>query len=1200
MNKNYFLNLIRRKLQLGWRICLALMLITSIGIGSVSAQVNSYSFTQSNGSFTAIGGTVLGTATSNSGTASLYLTSFPVTLPFSFNFNGQNYTSLTASSNGYVTFGTGAATNSAPISSTITYDGAISAWGRAINAVFDINGKTGNMSWTVEGTAPNRVAVIQWENFKNSYSTSTTLAYVFSFQIRLEETTNKISNIYSIGSYLAGSTAVASTNAQIGLRGINNSDYNNRFNPSTVSFANSVSGTANSNGQSYNSLVDPPGMPADGLTYTWTPPTCFAPSGISVANITTTSADLTWMASSSAPTNGYDVYYSTSNVAPTAATTPNHSGVMGLTQALSGLTPSTAYYVWVRSVCSASDSSSWVAMPVFNTACAAINYMYENFDSTITGSVVPNCWARLAGTGTQSITTTTPVSAPNNLYQNSTTAANQTIVVLPEFSNVNAGTHWLRLRARVGTAPRMIEFGYVTNATDANSFVLIESKNITNTVYTSTDSEYTIIVPNTVPANARLAIKNPGTTSTALYYDDVYWEPIPSCLPPSALMVSNITTSTADLAWTASTTVPANGYDVYYSTTNTAPTAATTPNHSGVMGLTQALTGLTPSSAYFVWVRSKCTASDSSTWVAMQAFNTACTAITDMFENFDTTAIGSVVPNCWDRIVSGAGTQTVSTTSPNSSPNNLYLFSSIAANQTIVVLPVFSNINAGTHWLRLKARVSTGPRTIEFGYVTNVTDANSFVLLETKNMANTTYTAIDSEYTIVVPNTVPANARLAIKNSGSTSTALYLDDVYWEVAPTCFPPSNITATGTSPSTATVSWTASIPVPTNGYEVYYSTSSTAPNATTVPNLTGITGTSTPISGLTPATGYFVWVRSKCSTNDTSNWSALVAGFNTPCQPPAVLSTNVNPTPVCVGGTATISGTTEPGATLNFYDAATDGNLLGTGASYTSPILTSTTNYWVTASTGGTANVGKVTLETNASTGGGLTSYLVFTALSDFTLKTIDLFPYSAAAGTVGTATIELRSDTGASLATATVNVTGTNSVATSVPQTVTVNFPIVGGQSYRLGVSAWTGITNMYRDATNLAFPYSVPGVVNITGGSLATPYYYFFYNWQVSTKCESARTMVTAVYDSTCNLGTTDVEDGRDVKIYPNPFTDVLNISEVKNLVSVSITDMSGRTVKTFQNPTAQIYLGELQSGMYLVNLKYKDGSVKTVKAIKK
>lgn len=274
MKQNYFYNWNRNKLRLNWTSFFALLLMTSFGINSIKAQVTGYTFSQSNGSFNSIsGGTVLGTSTANTATAAgLYNTSFPVTLPFSFKFNNTNYSALTVSSNGYVTFGTGAATNTAPISSTVTYEGAIAAWGRSTSGVFDVAGKTSNISWTTEGTAPNRVVVIQWENFRPSYTTSITSASVFSFQIRLAETTNVISSSYSATSVLVGTGTYTST-VQIGLRGATNADYLNRYNPSTISFVNSAAGTANSNAQYYHTTTDPAGMPSDGLTYTWTPPT---------------------------------------------------------------------------------------------------------------------------------------------------------------------------------------------------------------------------------------------------------------------------------------------------------------------------------------------------------------------------------------------------------------------------------------------------------------------------------------------------------------------------------------------------------------------------------------------------------------------------------------------------------------------------------------------------------------------------------------------------------------------------------------------------------------------------------------------------------------------------------------------------------------------------------------------------------------
>lgn len=71
------------------------------------------------------------------------------------------------------------------------------------------------------------------------------------------------------------------------------------------------------------------------------------------------------------------------------------------------------------------------------------------------------------------------------------------------------------------------------------------------------------------------------------------------------------------------------------------------------------------------------------------------------------------------------------------------------------------------------------------------------------------------------------------------------------------------------------------------------------------------------------------------------------------------------------------------------------------------------------------------------------------------------------------------------------------------------------------------------------------------------------------------------------------------ISVYPNPFTDVLKISEVKGVKSVSVNDISGRQVKSLA-PSAELNLSSLKTGLYIVNLQMEDGSVKTFKAIKK
>src|SRR5690606_16342104 len=71
------------------------------------------------------------------------------------------------------------------------------------------------------------------------------------------------------------------------------------------------------------------------------------------------------------------------------------------------------------------------------------------------------------------------------------------------------------------------------------------------------------------------------------------------------------------------------------------------------------------------------------------------------------------------------------------------------------------------------------------------------------------------------------------------------------------------------------------------------------------------------------------------------------------------------------------------------------------------------------------------------------------------------------------------------------------------------------------------------------------------------------------------------------------------VSVYPNPFSDVLNISDVKGVKSVSITDVAGRQVKSMK-ASAQLNVSDLKTGLYIVTLHMEDGTVKSVKAIKK
>lgn len=141
--------------------------------------------------------------------------------------------------------------------------------------------------------------------------------------------------------------------------------------------------------------------------------------------------------------------------------------------------------------------------------------------------------------------------------------------------------------------------------------------------------------------------------------------------------------------------------------------------------------------------------------------------------------------------------------------------------------------------------------------------------------------------------------------------------------------------------------------------------------------------------------------------------------------------------------------------------------------------------------------------------------------------------------------------------------------------------------------------------TNVNFPVIAPtanGIYDSLFGITGT------YAAGTPNTTQSTTALATASYtgflsyaEIAAALGTNEmVSNEKGIKVYPNPFADVLNISDVKNVKSVSVVDIAGRLVKTIEKPNSALQLGELKSGMYIVVLNMNDGSKQTIKAIKK
>ncbi len=227
------------------------------------SAASAYTFAQSVGTYAPIsGGTVLATTCDdNNYNANA--------IPFTFNYNGTTYTQFSVNCNGFLAMGASVTSSYVPISAAATNNVIV-----AMGMDQQTNAASSDLSFDTLGTAPNRVLVVQWNNFRNYNQTGDS----YNYQIRLHETSNVVEVAY--GAFIKNTT---SRTPQVGIRGASNADFNNRT--GTGAWQASTAGGANTATRTLNQA----NLPDPGLIWTWTPPN-FPPvvSFTSLANTTST------------------------------------------------------------------------------------------------------------------------------------------------------------------------------------------------------------------------------------------------------------------------------------------------------------------------------------------------------------------------------------------------------------------------------------------------------------------------------------------------------------------------------------------------------------------------------------------------------------------------------------------------------------------------------------------------------------------------------------------------------------------------------------------------------------------------------------------------------------------------------------------------------------------------------------------------
>jgi hypothetical protein len=836
---------------------ITLLLFAIFSFWQINAQVNSYSFSQNMGTYTPItGGTVLGTASNDD-------TSFNgLTIGFTFKFNDVDYTQVSVNSNGFV--GLGATVGSSYNSLSSGSSNNVLA---AFNTDIQSNAITGELSYLLEGTAPNQTFTIQWKSYRSFGSTGDD----YNFQVILHETSNVID--FKYGTVVQNAT---DRSMQVGLRGQANTNFINRT--TTTDWSATTAGLTNAASCTLTTAI----VPASGLTFTWTPPICPAPTVLNTFNITTASADVTWNIPSIVPSNGYEY------VATNIAGLPTGSGTVSATNtvALSGLSSNTLYNIYVRSNCGTSFGN-WVSLGTFKTLCSVFLAPYtENFSNA---GAIPSCWDMYGGDvwkfsntigsnniGNAGVNTGNTFSGDYFAWVDDSGTAATDVTLLSPFINVSALT-----------TPRLTFFEISHNQGVQNNCVLTVSvwdgaawneMAVYNTNTVNGWEKKTIDLSSltiTGPIQLQFVVaEDPTGFRDDIAIDDVTVENTPTCIEPNTVVVANVTATSADISWNELGT--ATQWSIEYGSIGFTPgtgTVVAAPTNPFT------LSSLMPNTTYGFYVRAICSPTDTSNLSVPKTFKTRCLDATEVLENFDSYGGGSSspMPDCWSK--GGTGTTYISfgSSAPMSPGMRLYMASGTAPKVTLAILPAISNLQANTHRLRFKAYATAALRVLDVGYLTVQTDVTTFVLIEQVVLP----VQIENTLTFTVtPTTIPAGVKyLAIRNPGfpGSSTTAFLDDIEWQPILSCPEPDLLTLGTINSNSATLSWTEMGSAAL--WNIEYGVTGYNQGAGTL--VSGVTTNPYILSGLTSATTYDYYVQADCgATSGSSIWSGPYT-FTTEC-------------------------------------------------------------------------------------------------------------------------------------------------------------------------------------------------------------------------------------------------------------------------------------------------------------------------------
>ncbi len=625
---------------------------------------------------------------------------------------------------------------------------------------------------------------------------------------------------------------------------------------------------------------------------------CIPPYGLEVSDILTTSANLSWHGSG----DSYLVYLYGADTTVIPAT--------DTTLALTTLEVNSTYTVAVQSLCG--DDSSYMSSPItFTTPTVPATLPYtadfedanDNIQWGLVNGTQTNKWYIGEPTDVNSDVNTTP-GGVNGMYVSNDNGASNTYtgttsrvytfrdILVPD------GTTELKLafdwKAMGGSAHDEFLRVYwldpsVVTVTAGNNPPSVGGVNydLHGMPGYSTNGAHWLSQQNTwqheemLISAAQFAGMGNGDRIYRLYF---HWRntssstnppaavdnvslTVVTCTTPLNVAVNNVGENTATVSWSGN----ADSYGVTILSGDGTQDFQTTSDTFLV------LTGLSAQTIYQVAVRGFC-GTDSSMLSQGVQFTTACGAITSLpytenFNNYSSMG-GSNYIDCWSRHTSDPANHWVYVNSGSDSYEGGSLDFHYTPNcYTMAVTPMFDpSISLNTLMIEGMTRIHLNGTagTFTVGTMSDPSDPTTYTPYDTIEYS-ATFTWLP--FSVLFNNYTGNDHYIAFRAMNGIDVSYLLDNLTFDVIPSCWHPVNPSVSNITSDGATISWGGI----STDYVIEYGPAGFTEGTGTTVNVPGaMTYT---LTGLNPITEYTVYIYSDCGSDGLS--SAVSVNFKTGC-------------------------------------------------------------------------------------------------------------------------------------------------------------------------------------------------------------------------------------------------------------------------------------------------------------------------------